>query len=325
LYLPENNKLNISLTPVLQTQPFIDANEDNFHFSTEWQLADVHDFTRLIYQYRSNDSLTILSIPELLLGNHQSYFWRVRFFDNHNLSSSWSIPYSFATEESKFDLSPQNGVPDIQEITGTDTDLNHDNINDKDQINSYYKCLTLMNDNIQVGIEIEETNQAEIDYFSSLKNIHITDQLTDIHSFNESIGFKAFAQTAGFSITTTFYFSQQLNAKSIWHSYYQNQWNRFEEQVLIEKNNAIRIKIQDGSFGDFDGLENGIIIHCGCVGWSIQNTTKPDESGSGGCYISVISMKNLNEILLVYFVLISLCWLIWFRQTNIHIQGKKNA
>ena len=299
LYLPENKDINISTTPALQTKPFTDSNDNDFHLSTEWQVSNTIDFSMLIFQQLSNESLTKIDIPELLLNNHQSYFWRVRYFDNHNLSSSWSIPYSFTTEETQYDLSPQNGVPDNQEITDIDVDLNNDGISDMEQINSSYKCLNLLNNNVQVGLEIKETNNSKIEHFSSLKNIHLSDLLPNVHSYNESIGFKAVGQSTGKSITATIYFSQPLNANSTWYTYYQNEWNKIEKDSLIINNSSISFNIQDGSFGDFDGIENGIIIHYGCLGWTIQQATPPssDSGKGGGCYISLITLKNQNIIL----------------------------
>lgn len=236
--------------------------------------------------------------------NHQSYFWRVRYFDNHNLSSSWSTPYSFTTEETQYDLSPQNGVPDNQEITDKDVDLNNDSISDMEQINSSYKCLNLLNNNVQLGLGIKGTNDSRIEYFSSLKKIHLSDYLPNVHSYNESIGFKAVGQSTGNSLTATIYFSQPLNANSTWYTYYQNKWNSIEKNSIIVDKHSISFNIQDGSFGDFDGIENGKIIHYGCIGWTIQQTTTPssDSGEGGGCYISLVSFKSQKNII-VFFIM----------------------
>ncbi|CAN2041068.1 hypothetical protein GMMP15_260026 [Candidatus Magnetomoraceae bacterium gMMP-15] len=110
LSLPENSDTGVSLTPTLLTQEFSDY-ENNTHVKTEWIVSYDSTFTEIAIvferEYTSNN-LESLKIPENILDDETTYYWKVRFYDN-NSASAWSEFYSFTTLKSPEDNLSTNG------------------------------------------------------------------------------------------------------------------------------------------------------------------------------------------------------------------------
>lgn len=98
LATPSDGAIEASLRPELTTQPFADADDGDVHNQSRWQTAKDPSFddSTLIVDISSKDALTTL-YTELIFDSDTTYYWRVRFFDNHNAFSVWSEPFSFTT------------------------------------------------------------------------------------------------------------------------------------------------------------------------------------------------------------------------------------
>jgi hypothetical protein len=81
LFSPTNDdEIDVSLTPDLQTGDFLDFDGDT-HAETQWQISTENDFSTLILDITSTSHITSLSVLQSILGDDTMYYWRARFSD----------------------------------------------------------------------------------------------------------------------------------------------------------------------------------------------------------------------------------------------------
>lgn len=122
LVTPADGETEVSLRPMLTTQPFEDSDDSDHHIKSHWQTAtdlSFEDSTRIV-DLTSDNALTTLN-SELIFEPNTSYYWRVRFFDSLNAASEWSEPYSFTTAVD----TDMDNMPDYWEnLNGLDPTIN---------------------------------------------------------------------------------------------------------------------------------------------------------------------------------------------------------
>jgi hypothetical protein len=95
---PLDGTVDVSVSPVLESSSFSDP-EGHSHNASQWQITDRAGK----YDYLDFDSgedannLTYIAIPSDTLKNGETYYWRVRYRDNHDGWSEWSEETSFQT------------------------------------------------------------------------------------------------------------------------------------------------------------------------------------------------------------------------------------
>jgi len=87
LSLPTDSTSAVSLTPELLISTFSDPDSGDTYLNTQWQISTNDTFSSLVFDKTGNQDLTSLIVPELVLNNNTTYYWRVRFFDNHDEAS----------------------------------------------------------------------------------------------------------------------------------------------------------------------------------------------------------------------------------------------
>ncbi len=130
---PANGAIGVSLTPALRASDFSDPNSSAYvsladtHARSEWQLSTKSgaDFLANVkWSENVTTSLTVTNIPvELLAG--KTYYWRVRYQDNHGNWSAWSTETSFTTKalsvpEAGFSVKTTGGTAGEEAIIFTD-------------------------------------------------------------------------------------------------------------------------------------------------------------------------------------------------------------
>lgn len=100
LISPEDGSIDVSLTPTLRTAGFSDPDPDDIHQETQWQISIVSDFSEPILDEIDYFHLIEFPVPENYLEPDSTYFWRVRYRDNHGEVSEWSNIFSFQTIKS---------------------------------------------------------------------------------------------------------------------------------------------------------------------------------------------------------------------------------
>jgi len=171
LSLPTDSTSAVSLTPELLISTFSDPDSGDTYLNTQWQISTNDTFSSLVFDKTGNQDLTSLIVPELVLNNNTTYYWRVRFFDNHDEASQWSGAYSFTTPVTSVDDTNANNIPDDQEVDDT-VDLDQDGISDiyQDDI----KSIQTVAQDAKMAVKIS-TNVVSIESIKSIDPYDISD------------------------------------------------------------------------------------------------------------------------------------------------------
>jgi len=296
LMAPANQQV-VALTPLLKTDRFFDPNSGDFHSATQWKIYRESDNV-LIFDITSEDSLTELDVPKLILGGNADYTWQARYYDNHGTPSIWSDSGSFSTQVDPDD-SNDNGIPDEQEVE-TISDLDGDGTNDADQ--NTIKCVKTAAGKT-LGISFKGSSTVlEIDSMSAEY-----DGTNEIYAAASSaptefpfglINFKLIMDQPGDQAEITIYFSEPAPPGGRWFKYdpIEATWTDFSSQTdFSEDRQSVTLSLVDGGEGDADGTANGIIVDPSGVGISSSSI------GSGGgdanpvanaCFITTASSHS---------------------------------
>lgn len=318
---PENGADQVELTPQLTTSPFSDPDGDAHQYS-QWQISVGSDWgiaDDFIADITSETQLTALHVPIDMLAESQTYYWRVRFYDQHNSASHWSETFSFTTHvllPSEKEDDDGNGVPDsqqnviIEDLDSTDGD---------DRLQPDIKTLHTVVGDQDAGLKIPSTVLA-IERFRSID----PSILGDLADLPESmpfgvLGFKLKVPVGG-TINVDIYLSESLTQDHSWYRYTpQKGWQNYSANTTItpleDPITRITLLLTDGGPGDADGTANGWILDSGGpVGpSSTPDDPTPDDptpddptpndptseddaqepgggggGGGGGCFISLM-------------------------------------
>ena len=61
--------------------------------------------------------------------------------------------------------------------------------------------------------------------------------------------------------------------------------------MFSDDRKSVTLQLEDGDYGDADGVQNGIIVDPGAIGLSYTSEGEDTDStgGGGGCFISTIA------------------------------------
>lgn len=300
---PANNSVDIILTPQLQTETFNDPNSGDTHANTDWQIATRADFNGLVFEASRSSRLTSLEIPDLILSEGVTYYWRVRFYDNTERISQWSVPFQFTTLGTDQD-SDSNGIPDNQEVEAS-VDLDDDGIPDLFQ--KTIKSVVSQLGSYAIGVK-ENSNVASIELVKSINPDTIADSTDkpDDMPFG-LIGFKIRVYTPGDSAKVTIYYSEAIESGSKWYKYSSvDGWQDYSAFAEFDKaGKSVVLQLEDGGSGDADGTANGYIVDPSGPAFfnrdSSSNGASSSSGGGGGCFIATAAygshMANQVNIL----------------------------
>lgn len=331
LVSPEKGLTQATVTPTLKTLAYSVSAQNNIHALTEWQISRDMDFRSMVFQKKSSSSLTELNVPQLVLDENATYFWRVRFFDNTNTASEWSDSREFTTAIiTDTEDGDQNGVPDDLEV-GAQVDLDLNGIPDIQQ--NDIKCMSTSMGSSQVGVGIE-SGKGTVDMIQSIDWDLIGDSENRPKKMPMNlIGFRLMVET-GAEVEVVIYFSERLPSNAKWFKHdIQDGWLDITEHTVFTHTKDGRTKVtfnlKDGGFGDEDGVANGVIVDPSGPGFSSLEETVTDtigtssnvssESGSGGgCFIGTGSESQETSaalyILSVFFLVTSVTGLVGIRR-----------
>jgi hypothetical protein len=254
----------------------------------------------------SSLSLTSLTLQGPLLDYGQTYYWRVKFYDDSHEESLWSDPYSFVTTHLTNDAIKPNGIPDAQEMDeGSTEDLNGDNTPDIEQISDHYKCLNTVVGNRKIAVVTDSEDGIILSLQSIDPNDIICPQYKPDHMPFGLLGFKLQVGPSS-DPNMTFYLSEAMQTVERWYLYDPSKgWQDYSQNASSNNNRrSVRLRVVDGEAGDWDGVENGIIVSLVGAGYFYEETPPPDgEAGfgaMGSCFINIcIENKNLFSYLVV--------------------------
>ena len=135
---PSNGATGISLTPTLQSSAFSDPDLGDSHAASQWQITTTSgDYSSPVFDSGTDTSnLTSITLSVVILNGNTTYYWHVRYQDNHGAWSSYSAETFFTTAappnnppNQPSDISPSNGAigisltPTLQASAFSDPDL----------------------------------------------------------------------------------------------------------------------------------------------------------------------------------------------------------
>jgi len=261
---PEDGSIDIPLAPILTTQPFYDINTNDGHAETQWQISSVSDFSTFVIDITSDIRLTSIQIPELLLNYGETYYWRVRFFDDdendYDEVSEWSDTRSFTTINDSQDDSDGDGTPDDQEIDDNQfLDMDGDGVSDLEQDDM--GCINASQDGQALCIKVPE-NVISIDAMAWIDPDSI--ETTTNRPISMPFGLVSFRLTVipGTETEVTLFLAEAAGNDLEWYKYDASHgWQNYADySSFSEDRRSVNIRLKDGDFGDGDGIENGTIL-----------------------------------------------------------------
>lgn len=97
---PANGATQIRLAPRLRSSPFSDQDIGDLHAASQWQITTTpSDYSNPVFDSgRDTENLESIAVPEAYnLSHNTTYYWHVRYQDNHSAWSGWSREASFIT------------------------------------------------------------------------------------------------------------------------------------------------------------------------------------------------------------------------------------
>lgn len=290
---PERNKTHVELDCVLIANAFSDP-ENDAHAKTQWQICSDASFAEenMIFNAVSPSFLTSLKIPGLILLQDTSYYWRVRYYDEKKGGSVWSEATQFTTTATPLDYidltgpdGQPDGVPD-DNMLRENTDLNHDGILDIGQSDTM-KCLIPYDQFHQMCIRAHEfdTRIKTMESFRPMAESRLNNKEAPTDTVKELVSFRATVKKPGSTARVVVYFSEPIPNSAKWYAYHhQSGWQDYSNHSKISKDRkSVDIEIQDGGFGDLDGVANGVIVSPTAFVVPSQDDSSEDEGYS--CFI----------------------------------------
>jgi chitinase len=292
---PPDEAPDASLTPELQTGAFADPDSSDTHGKTQWQLSTDASFSSesIVLDITGDTHLTSLTMPDSMLTEDTTYYWRVIFYDNHENASAWSDAFSFTTLISTEDANA-DGIPDTQEVDET-VDLDNNGIADIDQDD--IMCVNTVVGDEQIGV-LEDTNVESIECLRSIDPETIEDTTNRPETLPLGlISFRVAVEASGDTAEVIIYLSEAASTDAKWYKYdSSNGWQDYSDHATFsEDRTSLTLELKDGDFGDADGAANGIIVDpSGLAGTSTTPEPSPEptpepsgEGGAGGgCFIA---------------------------------------
>ena len=295
---PIDNADDIFLTPVLQSGAFDSPDPNDHHQQTQWVIARDSD-GEPVMDSTSRRDLTELDVPALMLEENTTYVWTVRYFGSRGSVSEWSAPQRFTTGESAWDHDG-NGMPDDQEV-GSTIDLDGNGVADAAQNN--LRCVNVLDGEQQVavlaphGSGVTQITAMEATDLDTIGNpaLFPYDLPAGLISFRLEID-----QVGGIA-RVVIYLSEAAPQTARWVKYDAiNGWQDYSAHAGFSADRlSVDLELQDGGFGDADGVANGVILDPSGIGISNGNVMPANGSrsvagaarssgggGGGGCFIA---------------------------------------
>jgi len=296
---PADGATGVDLMPILMTEAFVDADQDG-HARTRYQIASGSDWDNmnsadLVFDGQFTQQLTSLPIGDLILDPETTYYWRVKFYDDRNGESAWSVSRHFTTTDNiSAGLADDDGDGILNE-----QEVANENISSEFSTNG---------EMMVVGTSDTRNPQLALMHSSSADVVAV--RATDIESIEIGSGANRPAVMTGLlsfklrllggqnAANITVYFSDPAPQNAIWYKYdIEDGWVPYTNVSFSADRKSITLFLVDGGVGDDDGVQNGVIVDpsglgysaSGSLGYSSQtsNVSNSSDSYAGGCFISL--------------------------------------
>jgi len=316
---PQDNELNVQLTPELVSGEFIDPDHIDLHIKSQWRIIE-KDNNIYVFDITTDKRLTELIVPLLILEENRVYQWSVRFFDSYGNVSEWATPHTFrtiqstqetenppiATEESELEFGQETGeeletadTPATDDDNISDGENQEPDMSDNSEANRIF-VVNAVTGQGQIRIDLDEcTHVKSIDRINSIDPgiISNSSSIPD----NMTLGlivFKLKLEQPGDTAIVPIHFSQQAPPDVNWIKYDSViGWQDYSDHsTFADDRMSVILEIKDGGFGDTDGAENGIIVDPSGFGTAsyefylnqVANSSAGASATESGCFIYTI-------------------------------------
>ena len=296
---PENGQIEVETPLDVTTEPFADPNDDP-HSKSQWQISEQKDFSTLVVDVISNNYLTTFSVPHMVLKPNQEYYVRVRFYDTYSEASDWSGTVEFTTTSFAVDLN-SNGIPDAYEVDDS-VDFNLDGIPDNHQPD-IIKCVQAIDGSAYIGVEKISDSISEIEALEVIDPETIPDAANrpDDLIFG-LISYRLCVNQPGATVSLKIYFSGEIFKSDTFFKYDTiNGWFDYSDHTTFNGDSqSVTLELKDGSYGDSDGIANGVIVDPGGIASAESTsggtvTSSGGSGGGGGCFIATAAFGSKFE------------------------------
>ncbi len=294
---PYDGQMECELMPNITTEPFSDPDGD-VHGQSRWQISSQEDFSSMILDVTCTKQLTELIVPHSTLLPDTTYHARVRFYDVYLEPSEWSETIEFTTAANNNDVD-SNGIPDDQEV-GYGLDLNGNGVDDIDEPENI-KCVQTADGAYTIGISKVSDSIIAIEAVEIIDPSSISDN--ENRPINLSLGLFSYRITVnqvGATAAVTIYFTEPIPSDRIFFKYDTiNGWENYSQHTTLNGDGrSITLEVKDGSYGDSDGLENGVIVDPGGLGMESSGDNEWQDSLPSvvnGCFITTTAWHSYTE------------------------------
>ncbi|RLC31282.1 hypothetical protein DRH13_03260, partial [Candidatus Woesebacteria bacterium] len=197
------------------------------------------------------------------------------------------------------DLVPiPNGIPDAWEVDDT-VDFNLDGIPDNFQP-EIIKCIRAVDGSAYIGVEKISNSISEIEALEVIDPATISDPVGRPSDLIFGLfSFRLRLTQPGATVTVRVYFSAGILQDDTFYQYDTiNGWHDYSDHTTFNGDGqSVTLEIQDGGYGDSDGVANGIIVDPGGIASKgiVGGGSIGDTGAGGGCFISTAAFGSKME------------------------------
>lgn len=266
LLTPADTSSGVTLTPTLTFDYYDPVTPVNRpHLKTRWQLATDNLFSNIVFDTESFTQLTALDMPEYILDASQTYYWRVQTWDEYYMGSTWAVPFSFTTGAGTGLDGDGDGIPDSQQLDAIlDADVDMDEDGNPDIGQADMRCVHTVLDPFgtgMIGVQ-RSTNVTDFVYvqsvdFSSLPHTAGSPDQMPLGLINSKM-----SVSADGAVGSLIFYLSDPPPVSEWYAYDPvNGWLDYSAYASFSPDRkTVTVQIQDGGYGDADGVANGIVV-----------------------------------------------------------------
>jgi hypothetical protein len=269
---PETGDISVDLEPEFIGTAFSDGDQNDMHARTQWRIEASSDGHVVMDTTCRGHCLTDLRVPGFILDPLSNYFLQIRYFDQSDEPSPWSMPVLFSTVADPNDLNA-NRIPDSQEIRFF-IDLNAAGIDD---VNQSSRIISILNYEGGLKLGLGTETGVEAVEILAMANINPSSLPEPFYSPEEMVygllRYKIAVPNPGQQIGVIIYLSDPIDSETPWLRYDSIMgWEDISDRIHIAPNGTrITRYVTDGGPGDSDGTANGIIVdQCGPL--TVENT-----------------------------------------------------
>jgi hypothetical protein len=241
----------------------------------------------------------------------------VQFFDACSEASEWSDAVEFGTLTAVIDGN-QNGIPDSEEV-GATVDLNGDGIPDNNQPQLIKSAQSAVDKQVAVGVCKGSDSIIEIDTLDTIDPATVADNKNKPNNLVFGLySYRLKVSQPGSTVTVKVYYSRPISGAQGYYLYDTiNGWQDYSQYVTFnDDGHSVTVELQDGGYGDSDGVANGIIVDPGGVVAADDSGPDPVQTGSSddhkgqvaACFIGTVAgqgPQDVHHLPLMAFVLIA--------------------